>query len=134
MVTPQTLQAINDMQVNVQTGLPVIPNNGNPAGAYNMPQHLGGAMPAQAAPDPYAWLQPSPAMMTAAATSEWREAATAAVYNEHSAGTYATVCSYAYTAAYAAPAAASSGYPADEPSGPAADDATAATVCSGATY
>lgn len=66
MVTPQTLQAINDMQVNVQSGLPVIPNNGNPAGAHNMPQGVGQAMPR---PSPswsekFPWMQQSPFMAT----------------------------------------------------------------------
>lgn len=55
VVLPQSIQS------DVQQALPVIPNNGNPAGAYNMPQ-AGGADAqgaAQAAPDPFAWLKPS---------------------------------------------------------------------------
>lgn len=49
-----------DVQQNIQAQLPVIPNNGNPAGAHNMPQQ---ATQQPAAPaNPYAWLDPSPAM------------------------------------------------------------------------
>lgn len=59
MLTTQTLRAINDMQVNAQHRLPVTPNNGNPAGAYNMPH---AQEQAQQPADPYAWLQPSPFM------------------------------------------------------------------------
>lgn len=39
------------IQQNAQAALPVIPNNGNPGGAHNMPQ------------DRFAWLQPSEAMV-----------------------------------------------------------------------
>lgn len=61
------LSALSQMQTNTQAALPVIPNNGNPGGAYN-----------QAAPQPvqppqqeslysprkqsYEWLKPSPYM------------------------------------------------------------------------
>lgn len=48
------------MQSDLQSSLPIVPNNGNPAGAHNMPQaeQTGGA--ASAAPsDPYEWLKPS---------------------------------------------------------------------------
>lgn len=68
--TQQILNGIINMQADAQQALPVIPNNGNPAGAYNMPQTT---MPQQApvapiAPRPsvpmtpqdrYPWLQPS---------------------------------------------------------------------------
>lgn len=48
------------LQQGIQESLPVIPNNGNPGGANNMP---AAAQEQQAAPpDPYAWLQPSPYM------------------------------------------------------------------------
>ena len=52
VVLPQSIQS------DVQSALPVIPNNGNPAGAYNMPQ---AGQQEQAAPvnDPFAWLKPS---------------------------------------------------------------------------
>lgn len=53
-ILPQSLQQ------GIQESLPVIPNNGNPAGANNMP---ASSQEEQAAPpDPYAWLQPSPYM------------------------------------------------------------------------
>lgn len=47
------------LQQGIQESLPVIPNNGNPNGANNMP---AAQQSQQAAPDPYAWLQPSPFM------------------------------------------------------------------------
>lgn len=48
----------SSLQQDVQSSLPVIPNNGNPGGAYNMPSP--GPQEQQAAPeDPYAWLKPS---------------------------------------------------------------------------
>lgn len=53
VVLPQSIQS------DVQQALPVIPNNGNPAGAYNMP-HAGQPVQQQATPvDPFAWLKPS---------------------------------------------------------------------------
>lgn len=53
-ILPQSLQQ------GIQESLPVIPNNGNPAGANNMP---ASSQEEQATPpDPYAWLQPSPYM------------------------------------------------------------------------
>lgn len=81
--TPQILQSMIDMQANAQQALPVIPNNGNPAGANNMPHNrgvvpphmqqsqqtppTGGGLPAnQQAPSPmaerYPWLKPSQSM------------------------------------------------------------------------
>jgi hypothetical protein len=60
--TPQMLQAINGMQANTQSQLPVIPNNGNPGGAYNM----ASADPTNEFPspqvNPLAWMDPSPYM------------------------------------------------------------------------
>lgn len=58
------LSAITNMQANAQGALPVLPNNGNPGGAHNMPQGQG-VEQAAPAPDPYAWLQPSPFMQSA---------------------------------------------------------------------
>lgn len=60
----QILSALLDMQENAQARLPVIPNNGNPAGAYNMPkqQQEGAASAAPSGPD-LSWLQPSQHMM-----------------------------------------------------------------------
>ena len=48
------------LQQGIQEALPVIPNNGNPNGANNMPAVQQGQQAAP--PDPYAWLQPSPFM------------------------------------------------------------------------
>lgn len=67
----------HNMQQNAQANVPVIPNNGNPAGAFNMPQNPTIPTPAPvAAPQPavpeapaampqkyfYPWMNPSPAM------------------------------------------------------------------------
>lgn len=81
--TQQVIQSLLDMQANAQQALPVIPNNGNPAGANNMPRNTGivpphmrdsqkapptgGALPAhQEKPSPmaerYPWLKPSQSM------------------------------------------------------------------------
>ena len=61
--TQQMLSAITGMQENAQAALPVIPNNGNPAGANNMPQTQGQqATPAAPSGPNLSWLQPSPAM------------------------------------------------------------------------
>lgn len=59
--TQELLQAITGMQQNAQAALPVIPNNGNPRGANNMP---ASAVPQQATPQvpgagKYPWLAPS---------------------------------------------------------------------------
>lgn len=61
--TQQILSAVVDMQKTAQGNLPVIPNNGNPAGAYNMPHaaEQGSAPAAPSGPD-LSWLQPSQAM------------------------------------------------------------------------
>lgn len=84
--TAGVLAAMSNMQSNIQTGLPVIPNNGNPAGAYNMPMRANGMgaaipgappvvndMPRQKA-DPWPWLQPSPFMSTLAEDLKTRSA------------------------------------------------------------
>lgn len=51
------------LQEDAQANLPVIPNNGNPGGANNMPQSAQVASAEQRAPtDPLAWMAPSPYM------------------------------------------------------------------------
>lgn len=57
--TQQILSALTDMQRNAQASLPVIPNNGNPAGAYNMPHSKEGAASAAPSGPDLSWLQPS---------------------------------------------------------------------------
>lgn len=42
--TQQILQSLIDMPANAQQALPVLPNNGNPRGAFNMP-HQGTPVP-----------------------------------------------------------------------------------------
>lgn len=61
--TAAILAAMSGMQSNAQSSLPFTPNNGNPGGAYNMPQGQATQQPA-APPDPWPWLQPSPFMQT----------------------------------------------------------------------
>lgn len=51
----------SSLQQDVQSNLPIIPNNGNPGGVYNMP-HQGQPQQRAAPEDPYAWLKPSPYM------------------------------------------------------------------------
>lgn len=59
------------IQRDIQRALPVIPNNGNPAGAYNMASAGPAASPQQAVmPDPYDWLRPSPFMEKVASILE----------------------------------------------------------------
>lgn len=60
----QMLSSLLDMQGNAQAALPVIPNNGNPNGAYNMPQEAAAPAPAQPAGPDLSWLGPSPHMQT----------------------------------------------------------------------
>lgn len=59
--TNQLLAAITDMQPNAQSNMPVVPNNGNPAGAHNMPQQEAAA-PQSLSQQHYPWLAPSPHM------------------------------------------------------------------------
>lgn len=64
--THKILNAVTSMQQNAQAALPVIPNNGNPAGAYNMPPQ-GAQTQVQGQPQAqstyyYPWLAPSPHM------------------------------------------------------------------------
>lgn len=48
----------SSLQQDVQNSLPILPNNGNPGGAYNMAPSEGPSQ--EAAPqDPYAWLKSS---------------------------------------------------------------------------
>lgn len=56
VILPQSIQS------DIQGSLPIMPNNGNPAGAYNMPQGEVAASAAAPKEDPYAWLKPSPYM------------------------------------------------------------------------
>jgi hypothetical protein len=61
--TQQMLSAITNMQTNVQAAMPVIPNNGNPAGAYNMQEQAPSPGPAvPAGPPAIPWLEPSASM------------------------------------------------------------------------
>ena len=58
----ELISAVRSMQANAQANLPVIPNNGNPNGAYNAPrvgQQLGRG---KSMPNDFSWLEPSPAM------------------------------------------------------------------------
>lgn len=50
----ELIQTMNNMQVDAQAALPVTPNNGNPAGANNMPQQ-----PVDPVLQRYPWLAPS---------------------------------------------------------------------------
>ncbi len=62
--TQELLQAITGMQQNAQAALPVIPNNGNPQGANNMPSNPDATAPDTTATSPYFydWMKPSPAV------------------------------------------------------------------------
>lgn len=66
--TQQILSALTDMQRNAQASLPVLPNNGNPAGAYNMPHSKEGAASAAPSGPDLTWLQPSEHMLN---VQEW---------------------------------------------------------------
>lgn len=61
--TQELLAAMSNIQPDAQAGLPVLPNNGNPAGAYNMPASAGAVAPAVVrppiAPKDFSWLQSS---------------------------------------------------------------------------
>jgi hypothetical protein len=72
MATSQELlQALTNMQQNAQSNLPVIPNNGNPRGANNMPG-MAESEPDGRLPPPngrpangghfYPWMNPSPSV------------------------------------------------------------------------
>lgn len=58
--SPEQLHLLQSLQQNAQRNLPVIPNNGNPQGANNMPSAPTSAPPAVAPPP--MWSQPSPGM------------------------------------------------------------------------
>lgn len=68
----EILSAVNSMQANAQAALPVMPNNGNPGGAHNMPQQNGAAPAAPTGPD-LSWLKASPAMEQLRASSAQRQ-------------------------------------------------------------
>lgn len=70
----QMLSSLLDMQTNAQAALPVIPNNGNPNGAYNMPQEAATPAPAQPAGPDLSWLGPSQHMQTFANTLQSMQA------------------------------------------------------------
>ena len=57
----ELISAVRSMQANAQANLPVIPNNGNPNGAYNAPRAVRQA-PVRNNQNDLSWLQPSPAM------------------------------------------------------------------------
>lgn len=57
----QILSSLLDMQKSAQGNLPVLPNNGNPAGAHNMPAAKEGAAPAAPSMHAIPWMNPSPA-------------------------------------------------------------------------
>ena len=71
------------IQQNIQGQLPVIPNNGNPGGAYNM-QQVASVQPAQAVapPNPYQWVEPSQAMQNVRVLLE-KQAERIAFDNQH---------------------------------------------------
>lgn len=63
------LSALSQMQTNTQAALPVIPNNGNPGGAYNSAAPQPTSPPTQLLGQPafrmmqsFDWLKPSPYM------------------------------------------------------------------------
>lgn len=69
----ELMSAVQSMQANAQANLPVIPNNGNPNGAYNMPR----TPPTRTVPTPkpaqFSWLEPSPAMQQLQETMQQRQ-------------------------------------------------------------
>lgn len=62
----EMLAAAGSVQQDAQASLPVIPNNGNPGGAYNMPQTT--QEPAKPAGPDLSWLQPSKYMEQVSST------------------------------------------------------------------
>jgi hypothetical protein len=64
--TQELLNLITGMQQQAQQNLPVIPNNGNPNGAYNVSPHrpqVPSPTPSPISRGPkYPWLDPSPSM------------------------------------------------------------------------
>lgn len=51
------------IQQDIQGQMPVIPNNGNPGGAYNMPQQVASIAPQQQVQqNPLQWVEPSESM------------------------------------------------------------------------
>lgn len=60
--TQELLAAMSNIQPDAQAGLPVIPNNGNPRGAYNMPPRDAAEAAVTRPPavqKDFSWLQPS---------------------------------------------------------------------------
>lgn len=55
--TQELLSVMHGVQSSAQEALPVVPNNGNPGGANNMPNTDVAA--AQLPANPYSWLEPS---------------------------------------------------------------------------
>lgn len=78
------INGLQYMQQNAQAALPVIPNNGNPAGAYNMPvapvaQEMAPVVqPKPTLADRYPWLKPSASMDNIRAMLDQRRQAAAA--------------------------------------------------------
>lgn len=58
----ELISAVRSMQANAQANLPVIPNNGNPNGAYNAPRAGQRMGMGKSVPNDFSWLEPSPAM------------------------------------------------------------------------
>lgn len=61
--TQELLTAVTNMQPNAQEALPVIPNNGNPQGAYNMSSKVTPAGPPRRRGPDLSFLQPSQSML-----------------------------------------------------------------------
>lgn len=61
--TQELLTAVTNMQPNAQEALPVIPNNGNPQGAYNMASKVAPAGPPRKRGPDLSFLQPSQTML-----------------------------------------------------------------------
>jgi hypothetical protein len=57
--TQQILEAMSGLQETAQGQVPVIPNNGNPGGAYNMASAEGPTAGLPSNPNPLAWLEPT---------------------------------------------------------------------------
>ena len=71
--TQELLSAVTNMQPNAQAALPVIPNNGNPQGAYNMPSQTTPAKPPQARGPDLSFLKPSQGMQDFSAMLQRRQ-------------------------------------------------------------
>lgn len=69
----ELMSAVQSMQANAQANLPVIPNNGNPNGAYNMPRTPSTRTVPTQKPAQFSWLEPSPAMQQLQETMQQRQ-------------------------------------------------------------